>query len=178
MYEEKNNPYTLEYLMTKYSKYIYNLAYKLCFNQQDAEDLFQETWLKVYKSLHTYNKNKKIENWLYTICINAYRDKYRKNKIIRHVKQFFSSEEYNKEIANIKDKRIVEDNVLQKEEYQELNKALNNLKDTYRIPLILFYYKELSYEEIAEILDIPIGTVKSRMNYSKKLLKERMSMNG
>ena len=107
-----------------------------------------------------------------------HRDRYRKAKRwLNKFMDFFSNEEKEAELSNVQssglspDEQAV-DNGLQK----NLTDSINSLEDTFRIPIILFYFKELRYEDIAEILDIPSGTVKSRLNAGKSKLRKLMEV--
>lgn len=163
--------------MNIYSPYIYRLCRRLCKNKFDADDLFQNTWMKIYKSINNYDINNKFENWIYTICLNTYRDSYsKKKKLLSKVKDLFSStEEKDIEINKVCDlSQSTGNEVLSKMESDKIHSYVNELKDIYRIPIILFYFKDLSYADISEITEVPIGTVKSRLSSAKGKLKIMM----
>lgn len=163
--------------MSIYSPYIYRLCKRLCKNKFDADDLFQNTWLKIYKSLNNYDCNNKFENWIYTICLNNYRDHYtKKKKLLSKVKDLFSSaEEKDIEMNKICDPSPnTDDKVISNLDCDIIRNYVNELKDIYRIPIILFYFKDLSYADISEITKVPIGTVKSRLSSAKAKLKIMM----
>jgi RNA polymerase sigma-70 factor (ECF subfamily) len=172
----KGNPDTLDILVHRHKDSLYRFCYHLTSNKSEAEDLFQDTWLKVVDKVKSYDVNKKFSTWLYTIALNLYRDRYRKAKRwLSKVRLIFEDEEGNSEFERISsEEAAVCEQVVQHELKRELVTVINGLKDTYRIPLILFYYKEMTYEDIAQILDIPMGTVKSRLNSCKRILKEEM----
>ena len=179
--EAKNNKIAFDKLMNIYSPYIYRLCKRLSKNKFDADDLYQNTWLKIYKSIKNYNSNNKFENWIYTICLNNYRDNYTKNKnLLSKVKDLFSStEEKELEINNIYDQSENTDNtIIATIDSNKIHSYINELKDIYRIPIILFYFKDLSYTDISEITKVPIGTVKSRLNSGKAKLKKIMEEDG
>ena len=168
----------LELFIEKYKTPLYKLCVHLHKNSASAEDLFQDTWIKAFKYMKDFNRSKSFEPWLFTISINLYKDNYRKVK-----RWFTKSIEFID--SNVKDAAI--DNIrstvyLPCESYenlqskQHLQNGINNLKDEYRMVIILFYYNELKQKEISEILKIPEGTVKSRLNTAKKLLKEYMEV--
>ena len=169
----------LELFIEKYKTPLYKLCVNLHRNTNSAEDLFQDTWIKALKHMRDFNRSKNFEPWLFTIAINLYKDNYRK------VKRWLSkSIDFNDSCA----KDAAMDNIrattyLPCESYedrqnkQHLQNGINSLKDEYRVIIILFYYNELKQKEISEILNIPEGTVKSRMNTAKKLLKQYMEVN-
>jgi RNA polymerase sigma-70 factor (ECF subfamily) len=166
----------LELFIEKYKSSLYKLCINLYKNNTNAEDLFQDTWIKAFKYMKDFDRNKNFEPWLFTIAINLFKDNYRK------LKRWFSK---SIDFFDITEKDIVMDNIrattyLPEESYdnsqnkEDLRKAINSLKDDFRMVVILFYYNGLKQKEISEILKIPEGTVKSRLNKAKKLLKEYM----
>lgn len=163
----------------KYKTPLYKLCVNLHKNNANAEDLFQDTWIKAFKYMNSFDRSKNFEPWLFTIAINLYKDNYRK------VKRWFSK---SIDFFDITEKDSVIDNIrattyLPEESYdnsqdkEQLRNAINNLKDDFRVVIILFYYNGLKQKEISEILKIPEGTVKSRLNKAKKLLKNYMEDN-
>ncbi|MBS4538434.1 sigma-70 family RNA polymerase sigma factor [Clostridium sp. D2Q-11] len=166
------NRYSADLLIDKYQNLLYKLCNKISKSKDEAEDLFQESWLKIFKNIHKYNSSQTFENWIYTICINLYRDKYNKKKRwLNIVKDYFSNENKEVEINNSTHNITPLEDLLHKEDRSSIRASLNSMEDKYRIPLILYYFKDLSYKDIADILDIPVGTVKSRLNTSKNRLK-------
>ncbi len=163
--------------MQIYSPYVYRLCRRLCKDKFDADDLFQNTWLKIYKNIQKFDCNNNFENWIYTICLNNYRDNYtKKKKLLSKVKDLFpSTEEKEKEMSNIYDSsKNIDTEVISKLDGDRTRYYVNELKEIYRIPIILFYFKDLSYTDISEITNVPIGTVKSRLNMAKAKLKKMM----
>lgn len=177
---KKNIEYTkgsIDKLIEDYSPYVYKLSLRLCKNKFEAEDLFQETWIKVCKGINKYDSNSKFENWIYSICVNCYRDSYNKEKsLLNKIKNLFSStEEKEREINEAADENIsIEEEVINKFSTENTLEYLNKLEDIYKVPLILYYFKDLSYIDIAEILKIPMGTVKSRLFKGKTILRKLM----
>ena len=172
----KGNPDALDILVHRYKDRLYGFCYHLTSNKNEAEDLFQETWLKAVDKVKYYDLDKKFSTWIYTIALNLYRDNYRKAKRwLSKVRLIFDDGKGNSELDRMSsEETAISEQVEDNEQKRELVKIINGLKDNYRIPLILFYYKEMTYEEIAQVLDIPIGTVKSRLNTCKKVLREEM----
>lgn len=166
----------LELFIEEYKTPLYKLCVNLHRNNTNAEDLFQDTWIKAFKYMNDFDRSKNFEPWLFTIAINLYKDNYRK------VKRWFSK---SIDFFDNNEKDIVMDNIkattyLPEESYdngrnkEQLQNGINNLKDDFRMVVILFYYNGLKQKEISEILKIPEGTVKSRLNKAKNLLKEYM----
>lgn len=167
-------------LIERYKEPLYRFCLHLTFNRHDADDLFQDTWAKAIEKIYTFDTGRPFNTWLLSIAVNTYKDGYRKAK--RWMNKFrilFQSEGETDELDRIRDPGpSLEEQAEDKELKNSLLASLKNLEDTYRIPLILYYYKELSYESIAEILNIPLGTVKSRLNNGKKKLKDIMEVKG
>ena len=147
-----------------YGKRLYGLCMFLCANSYEADDLYQETWLKVVKNISKYDLSKEFEPWLTTICVNTYRNTLR--RIARSpVFNTFSTTEEKEDILN---------SIPAPEgyDYSDLYAAIDKLPEKLRLTVILFYFRDLDIESAASVLGIPPGTVKSRLNKARKLLKE------
>lgn len=164
----------IEDLVKQYENMLYNLCYRLTQNLHDAQDLYQQTWLKAISRINFY-ANKSIKNWLYTICLNLYRDNYRKSKRKEQIiSNKFSSEAQEKVMENATDNETAESAALRNISNDLLLSKIEQLSDKLRVPIILFYFDGLDYKAIAEILRVPIGTVKSRLNLAKEKLRREM----
>lgn len=150
-----------------YSRELTRLCVKLCGNPHDAEDLFQDTWTRALDKFGQYNREKSFKTWLFTICVSIYKNSG-KSKYNRAGVNFATTEEKESFINSVPDEEKDID------AYIALHTALSELPKRHRAVIILFYFKDLSQKEIAQILDIPEGTVKSRLNTAKKLLKRRL----
>jgi len=131
-----------------------------------AEDAAQETFIRAWQNLSSYRPQTPLRNWLYRIAFNAGMDMLRKEKRI---------------LPNaIEDMQLtdgqpgLESLVSQQERTQLVQKAILSLPDASRAVLVLREYEDMSYQEISSTLDIPVGTVMSRLNYARKLLKEKL----
>ena len=147
-----------------YGRRLYGLCLTLCANTHDAEDLYQETWLKVVKNISKYDTTQDFEPWLTKVCVNTYRNTLRR---IRNSPIFNG-------FATTEEKTLVLENVAveEKEDYTDLHEAIHRLPEKLRMTVILFYFKEMDVNETAKILGIPSGTVKSRLSKARNLLKE------
>lgn len=141
-------------LVKEYQENVYNLVYKMIGNIEDAKDLTQETFIKAYLYLKSYNPNFKFPNWLYKIATNLCRN-YKS-------KHFF---EENLSATYVNKNGV---NLLKYEIYQ----AISKLPKEYKEIIILRHIQELSYEEIGDVLNISLGTVKSRLYRAREALKE------
>jgi len=170
----------IDLIISKYKTTLYSFCIHLSRDRQAADDLFQDTWVKVFSNIDKFDTSKSFENWLFAIAINTYRDRYRKAKRWLNRIVDFTDTEAKYEIFNNVTSSYgePEEAVLRQESRTALKKAINNLNDKYKIPLLLYYFKSFSYKQIAEILNIPEGTVKSRINTAKLQLKVFMEENG
>lgn len=168
----------IEILIEKYKSQLYKLCLHLTNNNYESEDLFQDTWVKAVKNIGKCNAEKSFYMWLYTIALNLYRDRYRKKKRwLSKVKEYFDTDKKEELINNFKSNYMLpEDKLLQNYEKAKLKTLINNLNDKLRIPIILFYFKDMSLDNIAEVLDIPAGTVKSRLNTARNKLRKMMEV--
>jgi RNA polymerase sigma-70 factor (ECF subfamily) len=169
---EKNDRNAYSELMTNYRDSIYFMLLKMTNNKDDAEDLTIEAFGKAFKKLEQYTPDYAFSTWLFKIASNNCID------FIRRKKQFVYSldKEYQDEEGSEMSSRIIAD-VLDPEEELIKNQKINimrslvdRLKPHYRILIELRYFKEYSYEEIAEELQLPIGTVKAKLFRARDLL--------
>jgi len=162
---------SLENLYQTNKNQIYTLCVRLTRSKIQAEDLFGATWVKVAEKLDNINKEKNPGNWIYTVCLNIYRKSAPKWKEID-----ISEDEATSEIFDKVNDTTVEENIIEQETMQQLQRAISVLDDKYRIPIILFYFRELSYKEISKMMKLPMSTVKFRLSYAKELLKKEMEV--
>jgi RNA polymerase sigma-70 factor, ECF subfamily len=143
-----------------------NVIYRMCGDVQIAEDAAQETFIQAWMHLSSYRPQTSLRSWLYRIAVNAATD------ILRKEKRILSNA---LEDLQLKDPQPGPEAILsQAERTSLLQKAVLSLPDASRAVLVLREYEEMSYQEIADALDIPVGTVMSRLNYARKLLKDKL----
>ena len=160
-----------EALFRQYEKLVYRMAYLITGSKEVAEDALQEVFVSVWRSRHTYNPNKgKLTTWLHRITVNQC-SKKKPGKTPAAV----SLEEKGIDLPEMKHSYQPEDVLINKMEYDRLLHAMDKLDTKHRSILVLRYFNGLSYQEIAEALEIPLGTVKSRLNQSLRYLKEQMN---
>jgi len=145
---------------------VINVIYRMCGDTQVAEDAAQETFIRAWSNLGSFRADASLRNWLYRIALNTATDMLRKEKRILP--------------GDMEDMQIADSQAgpegayLQKERSRLVQDAISSLPEAGRAVLVLKEYEGLSYQEIADALDIPIGTVMSRMNYARRLLKEKL----
>jgi RNA polymerase sigma-70 factor, ECF subfamily len=143
-----------------------NVIYRMCGNVQISEDAAQEAFVQAWFHLGSYRPQTSLRNWLYRIAVNAATDILRKDKRILPNAI---------EDLPLRDAQPGPEALLSQTERTVLiQKAILSLPDASRAVLVLREYEEMSYHEIADTLDIPIGTVMSRLNYARKILKEKL----
>lgn len=147
----------------QHGKRLYGLCLRLCANPHDADDLYQETWLKAMKNIDRYDPSVPFEPWLAKICVNTHKNVLR--SIARSPLLTFSSNEE-------KDKVLQSAPAPEQTDYQPLYDAIDRLPDKLRMTVILFYFQGMDAESTAAILGVPTGTVKSRLHKARKMLKE------
>ena len=158
-------------IVYRYKDRLVNFLFRYTGNRDDSEDLAQDAFIKLYRSKHLYQEIAKFSTWFYTIAINVAKTYIKKKSKLSTL----SISDYDPE--NDKDFDIPA-NVLEPDEETNarlenyyIQKAINSLDDTYKEAIILRDIQDLDYKEIAKILDIPIGTVKSKINRGREKLK-------
>ena len=152
---------------------LYNFAYSLVFEEARAQDLVQEAYLKAYRFIHSFEPGSNAKAWLFQILKNAFINEYRKKS---RQPQKVDFEDYNDK--NQLEKQSVsidiEQDVYTHMIGDEITTALNSLPVDFRVAIILSDIEGFTYEEIAKITDIPIGTVRSRLFRARNLMKEQL----
>jgi RNA polymerase sigma-70 factor (ECF subfamily) len=156
---------------------LYNTAYRMTRNAEDAEDLVQETYFKAYKYYDKFQEGTNLKAWLFKILKNTFINNYRKKQRIPPQSDFADIEEsFESQLSEelIEKIKSPEQELLANVLDQEVQKALEGLPDDYRMAVILADLEGFSYKEIAEILEVPLGTVMSRLYRGRKLLEAAM----
>ena len=153
----------MDQYIRKYGKRLYGLCMTLCADKHEADDLYQETWVKVLKRFDTYDPSRDFEPWLTRLCVNTYRDRLR--RLSRSPFLNFSSNE-------TKEAFLLTATAPEKDDYSDLYAAIDQLPEKLRLTIILFYFQDMDIEKTAQTLGIPTGTVKSRLHKARIQLKE------
>lgn len=163
-------------LIRSYEKRVYNLAYRLSGHYDEANDISIDAFLRVYQALKLFRGDANFSTWLFRIVTNVYLDRRKRTRN----KQHLSLEEYieleeNSVARQVEDPAPTPGAVVESHERSELlQKAIASLPDYQRAMIVLYHTEGLSYEEIAEVLSLPIGTVKSRLNRARLTLREKL----
>lgn len=161
-------------LVRRYSSRMVNVAYQVVGDRELAEDIAQETFLRAYKSAARYRQISKFSTWLYTIALNLCRNELRRRKFKTYsLEGMAERDEDSKVRTDIPDEKTQPDLDMERKEAGSLvRQAVEQLPEKFKTPLVLRDIQELSYEEISGILNLPEGTVKSRINRGRQRIKE------
>ncbi len=163
---KKGDRDAFEVLALNYMNKTYNIALGLVGNEEDAKDVVQETFIKVFRGIHKFKEKSKFSTWLYSITINTGKDLLRNKKHTLPIERIYSGE---KEQAD--QSLQVQEQIEQMEEREIIFNALKQLKDDFKNVIILKDLNGFSYQEIGEVLNINIGTVKSRISRGRQQLR-------
>lgn len=170
---QKGDLYAFDLIVKRYKEQLLNFVYRFVGNQEEAEDIVQETFLRVYRKRKAYKRIAKFSTWIYTIAGNLSRTELRRRKR----RKLFSVTDmgYEDRDYEISDEGYnPESQVEGKIQEEIIQKEINNLSPKFREVIILRDVQELSYEEISKIIKVPIGTVKSRVNRGRLKLQSRL----
>lgn len=164
-------------LITKYRERVYGIIYNLTANREDAADLTQDAFIKAFQSIHRFGGQSSFFTWLYRIAVNSTLSYLRKMRL----RSFFSLERMDSEepvskeiLAALTDKTGVDRDAYVRELQEKLNDAMQKLSIKHRTVVTLFEIDGLSHQEIAEVMDCSVGTVRSRLHYAKQLLQSEL----
>lgn len=149
-------------IISRYKDAVFGLCLGFLRNRADAEDLSHDAFIRAYVNLRKYNLDRKFSTWLFTIAANLCRNRlrYRRNHPTGEMPLHLQG---GKDPAKVIDKE---------DQHAQIQQALTQLPYSYRAPLVLRFYNDLSYREISEVLSIPEGTIKTRIHRGKIMLKE------
>ncbi len=155
---------------------MYNFGYRLTLERDDAKDLVQDTYFKAFRFIESFQKGTNAKAWLFRILKNSFINDYRKKskepgKVdYQEVESYYNSDDVQRQITPDLRVEALKDMI-----GDEISNALNSLDVDFRTVIILCDLEGFKYEEMAKILDIPIGTVRSRLHRARQLLKEKLS---
>jgi len=164
-------------LILKYRERVLGIVYHLTSNREDAADLTQDTFIKAFQSINRFGGQSSFFTWLYRIAVNTALSHLRKHRL----RSFFSLEMMDTDqpvsreiIAALTDTSGAERDTYARELQEKLNEAMQKLSTKHRTVVTLFEIEGLSHQEIAEIMDSSVGTVRSRLHYAKQLLQAEL----
>ncbi len=173
---QQGDELAVEVLVQRYQNYVYRLCYLVMRNEQDAEDMTQETFIRACRALPRFEIREGIsfEAWLYRIAVNCCRSRMRRKwyQVVPWPHLGYGDRIAAK--AEDRPERVV----MRGEQRSQVLTAINQLGEKHRLVIILRYYADLSNEEIASVLNIPSGTVRSRLHTARQRLRELLAEAG
>ena len=160
-------------LARQHEKFLYNLALKYTGNRYDAEDLMQETLYLALKNFHQLREENKFKSWLFTIFRNHYLRTQRKMQKRKTI-EFEDQNAYVDELGKASTAFDIAAAYEQKAEADALHEQISRLPEKYKAVVVLYYLDEHTYQQIADLLEIPVGTVMSRLARAKQQLKKAL----
>jgi len=164
-------------LILKYRERVYGIVYNMTSNREDAADLTQDAFIKAFQSIHRFGGQSSFFTWLYRIAVNSTLSHLRKTRL----RSFFSLERVDSDepvsreiVAALTDKTGVDRDTFVRELQEKLNDAMQKLSIKHRTVVTLFEIDGLSHQEIAEVMNCSVGTVRSRLHYAKQLLQAEL----
>ena len=160
-------------LVRRYQDPVFGMAMRFVGAAPDAEDIAQEVFLRVHRGLEGFKGDAKLSTWLYRITFNLCTDWLRRNR--RADRRTATIDE----AGEVADGRVdFEQGLLAAEERHAVRRALDRLEEKYRSVVVLLYYQKLSYEQIAEVLQMPLKTVETRLYRARRMLRESLELAG
>lgn len=162
-------------LVDLYKDKIYHLAYRMTGNAQDAEDVVQETFLRVYSNLEKYDDQQKFSTWIYRIATNLCIDRLRKRRATYSLDAEMNDGESNDWYSMLPSNEETPENQLVLSETQtQIRESIDALPEKYKSIVILRYLQDLSLQEISDILKMPITTIKTRLHRGREYLRKKL----
>jgi RNA polymerase sigma-70 factor (ECF subfamily) len=154
----------VEHFVQTYQQELYRLALSILDDSNEAEEVTQEALLAALRALDAYHGASSLKTWLFSITVNICRTRLQRHKRQDQLKEILDG------ILKRQSTPSVEERAIQNESNEALWRAIHGMNEKHRIPIVLRYYHDLSVAEIANILQIPEGTVHSRLNTARRLL--------
>jgi RNA polymerase sigma-70 factor (ECF subfamily) len=162
-------------LVELYKDKIYHLGYRMLNQKQEAEDVVQETFLRVYMNLERYDENQKFSTWIYRIATNLCIDRLRKKKPNYSIDAEMSDNEGTDWHAILpSDEAGPEEELILSETQHNIRNAIQSLPDKYRTVVVLRYLHDMSLQEISDVLEMPVTTVKTRVHRGREFLRKKL----
>ncbi|CAN5559566.1 sigma-70 family RNA polymerase sigma factor [soil metagenome] len=162
-------------IVFRYKDKVVNFLYRYTGSREESEDLAQDTFLKLYKSKHLYREIARFSTWFYTIAINIAKTNLRKNKRYNSISISEFDPDNEKDFDLPSDVLTPEQTAQAGIENYHIQKAIDSLDEKFKQVILLRDIQDLDYEEIAKITELPLGTVKSRINRGREKLKEMLA---
>lgn len=166
----------LEQCIDEYGTDVYTFCSQITGNREEAEDLYQDTFLKAVELKEKIDYSNNPRSYLVSVALRIWKNRRRKFAWRKRIAGVCALTEEGVQNEALGQEESVENTVLRKELEGQVRKAVGNLAEKYRIPVYLYYTLQLSVEEIANVMEIPQGTVKSRLHKARTLLKRELEV--
>jgi len=155
---------------------VFQLCYRMLGNRHEAEDIAQEAFVRAYVNIHSFNQSRKFSTWLYRIATNLCIDRIRKKKPDYFLDAELAGTEGLTMYSQIASEGKSPDSEVETMELQEIvQREILRLPDKYRVVIVLRYIDDLSLNEISEVLEMPLGTVKTRIHRAREALRKQLN---
>ncbi len=162
-------------LVRRYERPVYSVLMRVVRRSEDAEDLVQETFVKVFKALDRYDPERPFAAWIFTIASRLAIDHFRRRRVQTVSLNVTDPGSGEDRTMDVEDPGLKPDEITSNaEEELQTSALIDSLPEHYRIVVLLRHQQDLSYDEIAEALHLPLGTVKARIHRARALLKDRI----
>lgn len=173
---QKGDVKAFEKIVEDYQGVVYSVAYRYAENTQDAADMAQEVFIKMFKNINSFQEKSKLSTWIYRVATNMCIDivkKESRNSVAYSFDEGYEDKDGSTLYNGLVDDSMQPDEIVEKREIKDaVNSAISKLSDKYKTVIILRDIEGLHYEEIAEIVDCSVGTVKSRISRGRKNLRK------
>lgn len=172
----KGDQHAYSDIVSLYQQKVYQVCYRMLNNQHEAEDIAQEAFIRAYTNLHTFDLKRKFSTWLFRIATNLCIDRIRKKKPDYYLDAEVAGTDGLDMYSQISSTdRLPEEEIERMELQERIQYEISGLPEKYRTVIILKYIEELPLQEISEILDMPLGTVKTRIHRGREVLRKQLS---
>jgi RNA polymerase sigma-70 factor (ECF subfamily) len=162
-------------LLHRYRRSVYSISFRMIGHREEARDLAQEVFIRAFRSLHRYDPSRPFSSWIFKITSNLCIDYYRRK---RHstisLQESFEGEDDRPRIELVDPNPAPDEELFSKTRSAHLDVLLRSLPPRYRVVVVLRHKEEMSYDEIAAELDIPVGTVKARLHRAHRILRQKL----
>lgn len=179
----RGDPRAFDELVSRWQRIIYNLVYRMLGKEHEAEEVCQDAFTAAYLNLKNFRREAKFSSWLYRIAINLSTSQLRRRQravfeSLDEMREKGTTADVDAVQWNLGRTRSIEESAIEKDRAQRVRQAVERLHDDYRVIIILKEYQGLTFKEIAEILNIPTSTVKTRMYAGLHEMKKHLAREG